>query len=112
MKVEKEEKDEFDAMIESGAKPLDDRLGSSPDKVEKKKKGGRQTTLPFKPVKKEKKSRAGSDDSSDDEINFDTLSPPRAPRAPRRAAACKFTSISFYFFHNKKTQIYKLKNSA
>lgn len=80
----KEEKDEFDMLVESSAKNLDDRLGSSPDKLEKKKRGGKQTTLPFKPVKKEK---SKDDSSDDDEINFDTLSPPREPRNPRRAAA-------------------------
>lgn len=31
-----EEKDEFDALVESNAKPLDDRLGNSPEKMEKK----------------------------------------------------------------------------
>jgi len=83
----KEEKDEFDALVESGSKPLDDRLGISPDKAEKKSKkgGGKQTTLPFKPVKRDRKSKGS--DSDNDEINFETLSPPRAPRAPRRAAA-------------------------
>lgn len=48
----------------------------------------KQSKLPFKTVKKGKK---GSDieSGSDVEINFDTLSPPPAPRAPRRAAAGK-----------------------
>ncbi|XP_043274245.1 DNA topoisomerase 2 isoform X2 [Venturia canescens] len=88
-KEPKEEKDEFDALIES-SKPLDDRLGNSPDKIEKKTKktSGKQTTLPFKPVKKGSKGNKDTDYSDDDdEINFDTLSPPRPPRAPRRAAA-------------------------
>ncbi|CAB0028142.1 unnamed protein product [Trichogramma brassicae] len=34
-----EEKDEFDALIEGTKQPLDDRLGESPDKLEKEKKG-------------------------------------------------------------------------
>ncbi|XP_014218096.1 DNA topoisomerase 2 isoform X3 [Copidosoma floridanum] len=86
-----EEKDEFDALIEGNAKTLDDRVGSSPDKQEKKGKKGslKQSKLPFKPTKKTKKDK-NSDDSesgSDVEINFDSLSPPPAPRQPRRAAA-------------------------
>ncbi|XP_015124561.1 DNA topoisomerase 2 isoform X3 [Diachasma alloeum] len=90
----KEEKDEFDALVESNAKSLEDRLGTSPDKTDKKKKkgGGRQTTLPFKPIdKKKKKKSRGSDESdeSDPDIDFDTLSPPPPPRTPRRAAAAK-----------------------
>lgn len=42
MKKEKEDKDEFDALVENNAKSLDDRLGNSPEKIEKKagKKGG------------------------------------------------------------------------
>lgn len=93
-----EEKDEFDALIES-SKPLDDRLGNSPDKIEKKtaakKGGGKQTTLPFKPVnKKGTKTNKETDSDDDDEINFETLSPPRPPRTPRRAAAGKLTLSS------------------
>ncbi|XP_011297217.1 DNA topoisomerase 2 isoform X2 [Fopius arisanus] len=90
----KEEKDEFDMLVESNAKSLEDRLGTSPDKIDKKKKkgGGKQTTLPFKPIEKKKKKKSrGSDESdeSDPDIDFDTLSPPPAPRTPRRAAAAK-----------------------
>lgn len=36
IKKEVEEKDEFDALLESNVKPLDDRLGNSPEKLEKK----------------------------------------------------------------------------
>ncbi|XP_063973742.1 DNA topoisomerase 2 isoform X2 [Diachasmimorpha longicaudata] len=90
----KEDKDEFDALVESNAKSLEDRLGTSPDKLDKKKKkgGGKQTTLPFKPIEKKKKKKSrGSDESdgSDPDIDFDTLSPPPLPRTPRRAAATK-----------------------
>ncbi|XP_032456778.1 DNA topoisomerase 2 isoform X2 [Nasonia vitripennis] len=85
-----EEKDEFDALVEGNAKSLDDRLGSSPEKLEKKgKKGLKQAKLPFKPVKKKKDAEKEFDSGSDVEINFDSLSPPPAPRAPRRAAAAK-----------------------
>lgn len=112
MKKEKgEDKDEFDALIE-GAKPLDARLGTSPEKLEKKGKkckhninpmvlaqlhktypfetyhftALKQSTLPFKPVKK-KKGKGSDSDESDEEINFDTLSPPPVVRTSRRAAA-------------------------
>ncbi|XP_066589354.1 DNA topoisomerase 2 [Prorops nasuta] len=84
-KIKKEpidEKDEFDDLV-NNAKPLEDRVGSTPDKLEKKgkgKKGAKQTTLPFKPVKKEK--------DDDKEINFESISPP-PPRAPRRTKAKK-----------------------
>ncbi|XP_033222004.1 DNA topoisomerase 2 isoform X2 [Belonocnema kinseyi] len=80
----KEEKDEFDALVENNAKSLDDRLGNSPEKIEKKagkKGGGKQTTLPFKPIKKGKKKDASSDES-DDDIDFGSLSPPRARTKP------------------------------
>ncbi|XP_012272821.1 DNA topoisomerase 2 [Orussus abietinus] len=83
-----EEKDEFDALVDSNAKSLEDRLGSSIEKTEKKsgKKGLKQTTLQFKPVKKEKKP---------DDIDFGSISPP-PPRTPRRAAAAnkKYTQSS------------------
>lgn len=62
--------------------------------------GGKQTTLSFKPVKKEKadkekgekkkdkrkKGYDSSDDGSDKEIDFDSISPPPRTREPRRAA--------------------------
>ncbi|XP_014222609.1 DNA topoisomerase 2 isoform X1 [Trichogramma pretiosum] len=89
-----EEKDEFDALIEGTKQPLDDRLGESPDKLEKEKKGKKglkQTKLPFKPAKKVKKEKEfdESGDSDEAEIDFDSLSPPPQPRAPRRAAAAQ-----------------------
>ncbi|XP_011505758.1 PREDICTED: DNA topoisomerase 2 isoform X2 [Ceratosolen solmsi marchali] len=84
-----EEKDELDVLIESNAKSLDDRLGSSPDKKGKK-AGLKQSKLPFKPVKKGKKDIDKEFDSNSDvEINFESLSPPPPPRTPRRAAAVK-----------------------
>ena len=50
----------------------------------------KQSTLPFKPVKKTKKEKSFEEsDESDAEINFESLSPPPQPRAPRRAAAGK-----------------------
>ncbi|XP_034948461.1 DNA topoisomerase 2 [Chelonus insularis] len=93
-KSDKEEKDEFDALVESNAKPLDERLGNSPERIDKKgKKGsGKQTTLPFKPIKKEKKKRSkGGSDSEDEvpDIDFDSLSPVPPPARARRAAAAK-----------------------
>ncbi|XP_068992857.1 DNA topoisomerase 2 isoform X1 [Neodiprion pinetum] len=99
----KEEKDEFDLLVESNAKPLDDRVGNSPEKVEKKviaKKGGKQTTLNFKPVKKEKvdksdkkrdKKNLNDSDSDGDveDIDFDSISPPPRVREPRRTTKAK-----------------------
>ncbi|KAF7987881.1 hypothetical protein HCN44_003744 [Aphidius gifuensis] len=95
----KEEKDEFDVMIESNAKSLDDRLGLSPveKKTIKKTGGGRQTTLPFKPIDKktttttkQKRKSKGSDDSDDDsdpDIDFESISPPPVSRGGTRRAA-------------------------
>lgn len=83
VKKEKEEKDEFDALVEN-TKSLEDRLGSSPEKMEKKagkKGGGKQTTLPFKAVKKGKK-KDDSSDESDDDIDFESLSPPPSRSKP------------------------------
>lgn len=42
-----EEKDEFDALVDSNAKPLEHRLGTSPEKLEKKvsSKKGRYSVL-------------------------------------------------------------------
>ncbi|XP_033309875.1 DNA topoisomerase 2 isoform X2 [Bombus bifarius] len=89
-----EDKDEFDMLIESNAKPIDDRLGNSPEKIEKKaggKKRLKQTTLQFKSkVKKEKDDKKKDKDSdSNDDIDFGSISPPPAPRTSRRAAAAK-----------------------
>ncbi|EFN87409.1 DNA topoisomerase 2 isoform X2 [Harpegnathos saltator] len=89
--ISPEEKDEFDALIESNSKPLDDRLGISPEKIEKKagKKGMKQSTLPFKPIKKKKDK--DSDDS--DNIDFGSISPP-PPRTSRRSAVKKKYTVS------------------
>lgn len=46
--------------------------------------GLKQTTLPFKPVKKESKKRDKDSDDSDDEIDFSSISPP-PQRSSRRA---------------------------
>lgn len=91
IKKEVEEKDEFDALLESNVKPLDDRLGNSPEKLEKKiasKKGMKQTTLQFKPIKKEVKKEKNSSDESDD-IDFGSISPLPQQRVSRRATATK-----------------------
>ncbi|XP_043578985.1 DNA topoisomerase 2 isoform X2 [Bombus pyrosoma] len=89
-----EDKDEFDMLIESNAKPIDDRLGNSPEKIEKRaggKKRLKQTTLQFKSkAKKEKDDKKKDKDSdSNDDIDFGSISPPPAPRTSRRAAAAK-----------------------
>ncbi|XP_024944592.1 DNA topoisomerase 2 isoform X2 [Cephus cinctus] len=89
-----EEKDEFDVLVEGNAKPLDDRLGNSPEKIEKKitnKKNLKQSTLSFKPVKKgDKKKDKDKDDSDEmDDINFDSISPPPTRPTRRKAAAAK-----------------------
>ncbi|XP_036151138.1 DNA topoisomerase 2 isoform X2 [Monomorium pharaonis] len=88
-----EEKDEFDALVDSNTKSLEHRLGNSPEKIEKKatKKGLKQTTLQFKPIKKGAKKKDKDSDDSDD-IDFGSISPlpERAePRTSRRAAATK-----------------------
>ncbi|XP_011340698.1 DNA topoisomerase 2 isoform X1 [Ooceraea biroi] len=87
-----DEKDEFDALLESNTKSLDDRLGNSPEKIEKKmgsKKGVKQTTLQFKPIKKGAKKKDKDSDDSDD-IDFGSISPlPQPARSSRRAAATK-----------------------
>ncbi|XP_076228043.1 DNA topoisomerase 2 [Nomia melanderi] len=89
-----EDKDEFDALVDANAKSLEDRLGSSPEKTEKKtggKKGLKQTTLPFKPkVKKEKSDKKKDKDSgSNDDIDFGSISPPPEPRKTSRRNAVK-----------------------
>ncbi|KAG7209142.1 hypothetical protein KM043_015285 [Ampulex compressa] len=90
-----EEKDEFDALVDSNSKPLEDRVGSSPEKIDRKasgKKGMKQTTLSFKPKtpkkeKTDKKKDKGSD--SNDEIDFASISPPPEPRSSRRTTVKK-----------------------
>ncbi|XP_053982250.1 DNA topoisomerase 2 isoform X2 [Hylaeus volcanicus] len=95
-----EEKDEFDLLVEAGSKPLDDRVGSSPDKIEKKaggKRGMKQTTLPFKRgAKKEKgdKRKMYCSDESNDEIDFGSISPPPEIRTSRRNTAKKNYSFN------------------
>ncbi|XP_076297537.1 DNA topoisomerase 2 isoform X2 [Lasioglossum baleicum] len=89
-----EEKDEFDALVDANAKPLEDRVGSSPEKIEKKATGKRalkQSTLPFKAkVKKEKSDKKGIKDSdSNDDIDFGSISPPPEPRKTSRRNAAK-----------------------
>lgn len=53
----------------------------------------KQTTLQFKPVKKEKKKDKDSDNS--DDIDFGSISPPPQPRTSRRAAGI-INHIYFY----------------
>lgn len=82
-----EEKDEFDALVESN-KPIDEKLNVKAEKKSGAKKGMKQTTLPFKTLKKSKKKYSDSDSNEFDsnEIDFDSISP---VRSPRRAAASK-----------------------
>ncbi|XP_077279130.1 DNA topoisomerase 2 [Temnothorax americanus] len=89
-----EEKDEFDTFVDS-SKPLECRLGNSPEKIEKKvtKKGLKQTTLQFKPIKKGTKKKDKDSDGSDD-IDFGSISPPPQPRSSRRSAAKKKYNMS------------------
>ncbi|XP_011872307.1 PREDICTED: DNA topoisomerase 2-alpha-like, partial [Vollenhovia emeryi] len=91
-----EEKDEFDTLVDAYTKPLEHRLGNSPEKIEKKvtaKKGLKQTTLRFKPIKKGAKKKEKDSDDSDD-IDFGNVLPPPQPRASRRAAAKKNYNMS------------------
>ncbi|XP_076242907.1 DNA topoisomerase 2 [Calliopsis andreniformis] len=93
-----EEKDEFDVLVETNAKSLGDRLGSSPEKTEKKAGGKRalkQTTLPFKPKGRKNDSKKKDKDSdSNDDIDFGSISPLPEPRASRRTAAKKNYNLS------------------
>ncbi|XP_076674328.1 DNA topoisomerase 2 [Andrena cerasifolii] len=87
-----EDKDEFDMLVETNAKSLDDRLGNSPDKMEKKaggKKGLKQTTLPFKPKGKKTDKKRDKDSDIADDIDFESISPPPEPRSSRRTAGKK-----------------------
>ncbi|XP_072747541.1 DNA topoisomerase 2 isoform X2 [Anoplolepis gracilipes] len=86
-----EEKNEFDALVDSNFKPLDQRIGMSPEKLEKKiaaKKGLKQSTLQFKPIKKGAKKKFNDSDESDNSIDFGSISP-LPQRSSRRAAAKK-----------------------
>ncbi|XP_018314763.1 DNA topoisomerase 2 isoform X2 [Mycetomoellerius zeteki] len=85
-----EEKDEFDTLVDSNTKSLEQRLGNSPEKMEKKsaKRGLKQTTLQFKPVKKGAKKKDKDSDGSED-IDFGSISPLPQPRSSRRATAKK-----------------------
>ncbi|XP_011168143.1 DNA topoisomerase 2 isoform X2 [Solenopsis invicta] len=89
--VSMEEKDEFDTLVDSNTKSLEHRLGNSPEKMEKKtsKKGLKQTTLPFKPLKKGAKKKDKDDSDESDDIDFGSISPLPQPRTSRRAAATK-----------------------
>ncbi|XP_011691623.1 PREDICTED: DNA topoisomerase 2 isoform X2 [Wasmannia auropunctata] len=92
-----EEKDEFDTLVDSNAKSLENRLGNSPEKLEKKttkKAGMKQTTLQFKPLKKgAKKKDKDSEDSDDERIDFGSISP-LPQRSSRRATAKKNYNLS------------------
>ncbi|XP_017797949.1 PREDICTED: DNA topoisomerase 2 [Habropoda laboriosa] len=94
-KVKKEptdDKDELDMLVEANAKSLQDRLGNSPEKIEKK-AGGRkrlkQTILSFKSKVKKEKGDEKKDKDSDcsDDIDFGSISPPPEPRVSRRASS-------------------------
>ncbi|XP_014482998.1 PREDICTED: DNA topoisomerase 2 isoform X2 [Dinoponera quadriceps] len=94
--ISPEEKDEFDTLADN-AKTLDDRLGNSPEKMEKKagKKGMKQTTLSFKPIKKESKKKDKHSDDSDDNIDFDSISDTPLPtRTTRRVTVKKNYTMS------------------
>ncbi|XP_029170014.1 DNA topoisomerase 2 isoform X2 [Nylanderia fulva] len=94
-----EEKDELDTLVDSNTKSLEQRLGTSPEKLEKKvagKKGLKQSTLPFKPIKKGAKKKDKDSDESDDEIDFSSISPtPQvAARSSGRNAVKKNYNLS------------------
>ncbi|CAK9796483.1 DNA topoisomerase 2 [Anthophora plagiata] len=94
-----EEKDEFDMLVETNSKTLQEKLGNSPEKIEKKaggKKRLKQTTLPFKSkVKKEKgDERKDKDSNSSDDIDFGSISPPPEPRVSRRSKTTKKYNLS------------------
>ena len=88
-----EDKDEFDMLVETNTKSLDDRLGNTPEKLEKKaaggKKGLKQTTLPFKSRAKKTDKKRDKDSDIGDDIDFESISPPPEPRPSRRTAVKK-----------------------
>ena len=88
-----EDKDEFDMLVEANTKSLDDRLGNTPEKLEKKaaggKKGLKQTTLPFKQRAKKTDKKRDKDSDMGDDIDFESISPPPEPRPSRRTAVKK-----------------------
>ncbi|XP_034171791.2 DNA topoisomerase 2 isoform X1 [Osmia lignaria lignaria] len=90
-----EDKDELDALVEASAKSLEDRLGTSPEKIAGKKKL-KQTTLSFKPKAKkgDKKKEKEKDSDDEDDIDFGSISPPPAPRALRKTAVKKKYNLS------------------
>ncbi|XP_020282371.1 DNA topoisomerase 2 isoform X2 [Pseudomyrmex gracilis] len=88
--ITQDEKDEFDALVDTNSKTLDQRL-------EKKigKKGLKQTTLSFKPLKKGAKKKNKDSDSEIDDIDFESLSPvPAQPRSRRTTAKKKYNMSS------------------
>ncbi|XP_017879111.1 DNA topoisomerase 2 isoform X2 [Ceratina calcarata] len=97
-KIKKEptdEKDEFDLLADANNKPLEDRL-LSPDKKPAIKRKLKQGTLPFKSKggkKGDKKKDKGSGSEQED-INFDSISPPPEPRALRKTAVKKNYTLS------------------
>ncbi|KAK3929880.1 DNA topoisomerase 2 [Frankliniella fusca] len=87
-----EEKDDIDRLIQGASKSLKDRIGTSPDAIEKKAKGGlKQSKLNFKKTSPAKKKRNSDDsDVTDDEDIFRDDSPsPAKDRGPKRTAATK-----------------------
>lgn len=87
-----DEKDELDMLIEGSSKSLKDRIGTSPEAIEKKSKGTlKQSKLNFKKKDSPKKKAAwdsGESDIDDKFSDVDTDSPVKE-RGPRRNAATK-----------------------
>lgn len=86
-----EEKDELDLLVQGASKSLKDRIGTSPDAIEKKAKGLKQSKLNFKKRDSPKKKPWESDGSEIDEDDSDVEAIEAIPRerGPRRAAAAK-----------------------
>ncbi|XP_034249595.1 DNA topoisomerase 2 isoform X2 [Thrips palmi] len=87
-----EVKDDLDLLIEASSKSLKDRVGTSPEAIEKKAKGAlKQTKLNFKKKDSPKKKTTWNSDESDidgdlSDVDFDS---PVRERGPRRTAASK-----------------------
>lgn len=88
-----DDKDEFDVLAEEGQKSLADRLGTSPEMIEKKSKAKKERKLISKPrtksesPKKKNKKRYNSDDSFDSSFSSDDGGSPHLTTPPTRTVA-------------------------
>lgn len=86
-----DEKDDIDLLIQGASKSLKDRIGTSPDAIEKKAKGTlKQSKLNFKKTSPKKKTKEwDSNESGSDDVLFGDSPSPVRDRGPKRTAASK-----------------------